>query len=192
MSKSCRLAGIAIAQTRMGKSSKASQFGGNKGIIVRRQDERMILSRREALIMLLSGSAALLATTKVHSVNLPTVRGCLIEYAHLKEFQRSNVNFFQPSEQLITTTGDRMLDRLFGRALVRLSTLFSERPGFGFVDDSGAPNAYATDQTLVRGTWGTVCFGQTLFKNLMDHYDDQGLPVMAVATHEFGHIAQFR
>ena len=152
----------------------------------------MILSRREALIMLLSGSAALLAAPKVHSVNLPTVRGCLIEYAHLKEFQRSNVNFFRPSEQLSTTTGDRMLDKFLGRALVRLSTLFSERPGFGFVDDSGAPNAYATDQTLVRGTWGTVCFGQTLFKNLMDHYGDLGLAVMAVAAHEFGHIAQFR
>ena len=114
-----------------------------------------------------------------------------MEHSHLRDFQRTGVNFFQPGE-LSTTTGNRVLDRSLGRALVRLSELFSERPGFGFVDDFGAPNAYATDQTLVRGTWGTVCFGQTLFSDLMDRYDDQGLAIMAVAAHEFGHIAQFR
>ena len=73
-----------------------------------------------------------------------------------------------------------------------MSELFSEKPGFGFIDDSDGPNAYATTGTLVPGTWGTVCFGQTLFRDLLDRYQDQGLAVMAVAAHEFGHIAQFR
>lgn len=153
---------------------------------------RVSMSRREALAALLGGAAALLAATKAHSVDLPRVRGCLIGHDHLKALQRPGVSFFQLGEQLSTTTGDRLLDRSLGRALVRLSALFSERPGFGFVDDSDAPNAYATDQTLVNGTWGTVCFGQTLFKDLLDRYDDQGFAVMAVAAHEFGHIAQFR
>ena len=156
-----------------------------------KQNEKAIMSRRKALIALLGGSAALLAAPKVDSANLSTVRGCLMEHSHLRDFQRTGVNFFQPGE-LSTTTGDRVLDRSLGRALVRLSELFSERPGFGFVDDFGAPNAYATDETLVRGTWGTVCFGQTLFKDLMGRYDDQGLTILAVAAHEFGHIAQFR
>lgn len=150
------------------------------------------MSRREALAALLGGSTALLAASKAHSVRLSTVRGCLIESAHLRALQRRGGSFFQPGERLITTTGDRVLDRSLGRALVRLSEIFSERPGFGFVDDSDAPNAYATDHTQVRGTWGTVCFGRTLFKDLMDRYQDQGLAVMAVAAHEFGHIAQFR
>ena len=150
------------------------------------------MSRREALAALLGGSVALLAAPKVHSVRLSTVRGCLIESTHLKALGKRGVSFFRPGERLIATTGDHALDRSLGRALVRLSGMFSERPGFGFVDDSDAPNAYATDQTQVPGTWGTVCFGQTLFKDLMDRYQDQGLAVMAVAAHEFGHIAQFR
>ena len=147
---------------------------------------RTRMSRREALAALLGGSTALLAVPKAHSVRLSTVRGCLIETAHLKALQRRGVSFFQPGERLITTTGDRVLDRFLGRALVRLSGIFSERPGFGFVDDSDAPNAYATDHTQVQGTWGTVCFGRTLFRDLMDRYQDQGLAVMAVAAHEFG------
>ena len=150
------------------------------------------MNRREALAALLGGSAALLAASRAHAVRFPDVRGCLIGASHLKTLQSSGVSFFQPGERLITTTGDHVLDRSLGRALVRLSELFSERPGFGFIDDSDAPNAYATDRTQVEGTWGTVCFGQTLFRDLMNRYDDQGLAVMAVVAHEFGHIAQFR
>ena len=153
---------------------------------------RTNMSRREAIAALLGGSAALLVAPKAHSVGLSTAKGCLIESTHLKALGKRGVAFFQPGERLITTTGDHTLDRSLGRALVRLSEMFSERPGFGFIDDSGAPNAYATDQTQVPGTWGTVCFGQALFKDLMDRYQDRGLAVMAVAAHEFGHIAQFR
>ena len=42
------------------------------------------------------------------------------------------------------------------------------------------------------GTWGTVLFGQALFEDLMSRYQDRGVAVLAVAAHEFGHIAQFR
>ena len=153
---------------------------------------RVSMSRREALVALLGGSATLLAVPEARSARLSTARGCLIESTHFTALRRGGVRFFQPGERLIATTGDAALDRVLGRALVRLSVLFSERPGFGFFDDSDGPNAYATDRTQVRGTWGTVFFGQTLFKDLMGRYQDQGLAVMAVAAHEFGHIAQFR
>ena len=150
------------------------------------------MSRREALAALFGGSSALLGASAVNAARFPVVRGgCLIESSRLAALGRGR-RFFQPGEPLIATTGDRTLDRALGRALVRLSELFSERPGFGFIDDSGGPNAYATDRTQVPGTWGTVCFGQTLFLDLLDRYQDQGLAVMAVAAHEFGHIAQFR
>ena len=150
------------------------------------------MTRRKALAALLGGPATLLAAQESHALRLSTVRGCLLEPAHFRGLRRGGAKFFEPGKRLITTTGDRSLDRNLGRALIRLSELFSERPGFGFVDDSDGANAYATNQTQVRGTWGTVCFGQTLFKDLMERYDDQGLAVMAVAAHEFGHIAQFR
>lgn len=35
-------------------------------------------------------------------------------------------------------------------------------------------------------------FGQTMFHDLLDRYTDQGMAVLAVCAHEFGHIAQFR
>ena len=150
------------------------------------------MSRREALAALLGGSAAMLGASESQAVRFSTVRGCLLDPAQFRRLRRDGVRFFGPGERLITTTGARMLDRSLGRALVRLSELFSERPGFGFADDSDGPNAYATDRTQVPGTWGTVCFGQALFKDLMERYQDKGWAVMAVAAHEFGHIAQFR
>jgi hypothetical protein len=95
-------------------------------------------------------------------------------------------------DQLISTTGDENLDRSLGRALVRLSSIFGERPGFGFIDDRDGPNAYASPETKVPGTWGTVLYGQTLFQDLIRRNSDKGMAVLAVAAHEFGHVAQFR
>ena len=153
---------------------------------------RSFMSRREALAALMSAPACLFPASEANAASLSTVRGCLLESTHMRALGSSGIRFLQPDERLISTTGDRSLDRALGRALVRLSELFSERPGFGFIDDFEGANAYATDQTRVPGTWGTVCFGQNLFRDLMERYQDQGLAVMAVAAHEFGHIAQFR
>jgi hypothetical protein len=93
--------------------------------------------------------------------------------------------------ELAGSTGDPQQDKALGLALVRLSQLFAERPGFGFYDDSDAPNAKADPETGVAGTWGTVLFGTRLFKDLMTRFDDRGVTVLAVTAHEFGHIAQF-
>src|SRR5690606_8445367 len=117
--------------------------------------------------------------------------GCVLQPGDIAIFG-SHTSFHAITDRLISTTGDKDFDRALGRALVRLSALFGERPGFGFVDDSGAPNAYASRETKVSGTWGTVLFGQTLFHELLNRHDDRGIAVLAVAAHEFGHIAQFR
>ena len=150
------------------------------------------MTRREALAALVGGTGTLLAPAKLQSIGFSKTRGCLISSSRVATFQASGVHFFQTGERLTTTTGDRSLDRSLGRALVRLSTLFSERPGFGFIDDSDGPNAYATSETQVQGTWGTVLFGRSLFEDLMQRYQDRGMAVLTVAAHEFGHIAQFR
>ena len=70
--------------------------------------------------------------------------------------------------------------------------MFDETPGFGFYDDSAGPNAIATTERHVRGTWGTVAFGRILFRELLSRFDDQGMAVMTTVAHEFGHIAQYR
>jgi hypothetical protein len=89
-------------------------------------------------------------------------------------------------------TGDPNKDRALGRALVRISQMFEERPSFGFVDDAEQPNAFATDEPgRVPGTWGVVLLGTNLFRQLLDRFDDGGMAVTMVLAHEFGHIAQY-
>jgi hypothetical protein len=90
----------------------------------------------------------------------------------------------------VPTSGDANLDRELGKALVRLSQLFGERPGFGFYDDTKAQNAFASPESRLPGTWGTVLFGKTLFWDLFRGKQDGGMSVLAVLAHEFGHIVQ--
>ena len=119
-------------------------------------------------------------------------RGCIIDRGRGRNFA-SERDFIGSGMQadISETTGDASLDKALGRALVRISQEFGETPGFGFIDDGVNGNAFASPEIVVPGTWGTVMFGRTLFRDLMDRYSD-GIAVIAVAAHEFGHIAQFR
>lgn len=142
---------------------------------------RAIMTRREAMIQL----GAALAPAGLAAAQ--ETRGCLA-----RNLRAAGRSFRSQRLDLVTAgTGDRALDRALGRALVRLSRMFGETPGFGFYDDGGSPNALATNRTYVEGTWGTVAFGTYLFRDLLGRYDDQGMSVMATVAHEFGHIAQF-
>lgn len=153
---------------------------------------KTVMRRREALAVLMGCAMTANTNTWASSHNHSSVKGCLIQVADLRALERSGAAFAQVSEQLVTTTGDQSLDKALGRALVRLADLFGERPGFGFFNDRDGPNAFASPETQVRGTWGTVLFGQVLFQDLMSRYQDQGFAVLAVAAHEFAHVAQFR
>lgn len=150
-----------------------------------------VMTRREVLAAL-AGVSALTRPVPSAAQDFSAVRGCLIRSTQLETALGSAAGFSGLSENLITSTGDPARDRALGRALVRLAGLFGERPGFGFIDDRQGPNAFATPRTQVAGTWGTIMFGRTLFQDLMQRYDDQGIAVLAVAAHEFGHVAQFR
>jgi hypothetical protein len=86
------------------------------------------------------------------------------------------------------SSGNPEMDRFLGRALVRLATSFKVQPGFAFDADR---HAYATPDTLLPGTWGTVVMGRERFAELI-HYPDRGMTVIAVSAHEFGHIHQMR
>jgi hypothetical protein len=150
-------------------------------------------TRREVLLaagMALSGQL-LPRVARSQSYPVHDALGCVLQRP-LEELSSHLYGIASLRQGLIATTGDPAMDRALGRALVRLSTIFGEQPGFGFIDDGGAPNAYASPQTQVQGTWGTAMFGQTMFHDLLDPYTDQGMAVLAVCAHEFGHIAQFR
>lgn len=89
------------------------------------------------------------------------------------------------------TSGDAATDGLLGLALVGLAELFKVNPGFVFYDDADSPNARATDETVIPGTWGTVAMGRGFFGDTM-RLGDKGLSLIAVCAHEFGHIHQMR
>lgn len=94
-------------------------------------------------------------------------------------------------DTMIPSSGDKGLDQALGMALVRLTQVFEERPGFAFYDDASSPNAYATSDTRVHGTWGTVLFGRSMFRSLLHKSDDNGIVVIAIMAHEMSHIVQF-
>jgi hypothetical protein len=43
----------------------------------------------------------------------------------------------------------------------------------------------------VAGTHGTVLFGLTLYRDILGSFNDAGMAVVAVCSHEFAHIYQF-
>lgn len=92
---------------------------------------------------------------------------------------------------LIRSTGNPTMDVSLDGALKKLADCFNVGPGFGFYDDAGAPNAWASAKTIIPGTNGTVAFGQSYYRKWMD-YDPTGISVIATCAHEFGHIMQFQ
>jgi hypothetical protein len=92
------------------------------------------------------------------------------------------------------TSGNSDLDRSINAELFHLSERFKILPGFGFFDE-GRPNqanAFATVETYVSGTNGTVVFGKYLLGKEMASSDYGGLAVAGIMAHEFAHIFQFQ
>ncbi|MGH6912544.1 MAG: hypothetical protein ACREH3_02425 [Geminicoccales bacterium] len=96
-----------------------------------------------------------------------------------------------PEERTLDSSGDEVLDRALGRALVHISQEFDVYPGFSFYDDEGAPNARATPFTLLDDGIGTVLFGINLLHTQLDAHPDGDIAVLGICAHEFGHIVQF-
>ena len=96
-----------------------------------------------------------------------------------------------PEERTLETSGDDVLDRALGRALVHISQEFDVYPGFSFYDDYDEPNAIAAPFTLLEDTTGTVLFGINLLHAQLDAHPDGDIAVLGICAHEFGHIVQF-
>ncbi len=132
----------------------------------------------------------------------PTLRGCTLTEEEFRELIgddeatfRSSMVFVMDDGTLVSdTSGDPRLDAAFGQLLADLATRVQVRPGFGFFDDRGSPNAFATTYTLMPNTQGTVVIGTTLMNDYLRNpeFRQHGdLLLMAVCAHEFGHIKQY-
>ena len=89
------------------------------------------------------------------------------------------------------TTGNAQVDLMLDRAIKRLADTFDVYPGFAFFDDTGAPNAWATSDSLIPGRTYTVLFGENYYRKWIS-YDPSGISVLTVIAHEFGHIMQYK
>lgn len=92
---------------------------------------------------------------------------------------------------VVTTSGNRDLDAALGVLLVNMSGFFDVRPEFGFIDETGGPNAFASRRSLNGYPDGTVAFGRRLLQIEM-RKPGGDFSVMAICAHEFGHVRQFR
>jgi hypothetical protein len=87
-------------------------------------------------------------------------------------------------------SGNRNLDRALIAEVRKLDKAFGINPGYRFLRDGNRPNAYATPETQVSGTAGTILVGLTLMNNeLATEYG--GAAVAGIAAHEGAHILQF-
>lgn len=95
--------------------------------------------------------------------------------------------------RLFPSSGNPQLDFAHAQVLEHISGLFRVRPGALFLDDSAAPNAFATPDVLVQGmNDGTVIFGVTLISHQLMADGGLGHAMPAIMAHEFGHIMQFQ
>jgi hypothetical protein len=100
--------------------------------------------------------------------------------------------FASGSEQLEPRSGNRELDRALARSLAKIARMFDVLPAFGFYDDGNAPNARATDQVMAGNADGTVLFGLSFLRNLLQGPYRPDASIVAVCAHEFGHILSYK
>jgi hypothetical protein len=87
-------------------------------------------------------------------------------------------------------SGNRQLDNALIAEVKKVDQTFQINPGYRFLRDGNQPNAYASPETQVSGTKGTVLFGLTLLGNeLQTEYG--GAAIAGIAAHEGAHIVQF-
>lgn len=92
---------------------------------------------------------------------------------------------------LLTTSGNSELDRSLNLELSHVADSLNVLPGFGFYDDSDGKNAFATRETVLPNTRGTVVFGKRLLSDELTKHAWGGLAVAGVMAHEFAHIYQY-
>ena len=95
-----------------------------------------------------------------------------------------------PLSDTTSRSGNPQLDKALIAEVKKLDSVFGINPGYRFLRDGGRPNAYATPESHVDGTAGTIVFGLTLMNNeLRTEYG--GAAIAGIAAHEGGHIIQF-
>jgi len=109
------------------------------------------------------------------------VEGCMLSGA--------SANLMLNTGKLSQSSGNQKVDIGSRNEYNIVSRWTGLKPGFAFFDDSDAPNAMATTQSILGGNHGTILYGKTLLSREMA---TSGSPAASmIFMHEFAHIIEF-
>lgn len=157
----------------------------------------MSLSRREVVLRGLLTIAWGCAATCPCSANVNNARsfGCYVANDEAPAFFKLTETaqaFSFGTEDIEPRSGNRQLDRALAQTLARLAKTFDVLPGFAYYRDNDRPNALATPSALLKRTDGTVLFGLSMLRLLLDRPEHPDASIVAVCAHEFGHIVGYK
>lgn len=128
--------------------------------------------RRRDFIRYGIGIAGACACGVSNAFSLSSVRGCCLRNGALDGVIAENgAKTFSLSDPMISTSGDRKFDEALGRQLVKMASLFDVYPGFGYMQDASGENAFASPETHIANTQGTVLFGLNLLRKTLEMGD---------------------
>lgn len=147
-------------------------------------------TRRE---MLLGGALQLVFTTTGGAcAHAAQTRGCIMPSGRAAGAMRGARRLAFKTDETASSSGDRDFDRALAHTLAFISDRFDVLPGFAFLQDGTAPNAYATEAKLLSRDDGSVLFGLKLLSDTLKSQEHPDAQVAAICAHEFGHICQFK
>ena len=117
----------------------------------------------------------------------PHSPGCL-----LAEADNAQVFARVAQKDVIVHSEDGAFDRRLANVLATLSDLFGILPGFGYYDDSGSRNAFASREAGLGRSDGSVLMGINFLASLRELAEYPEVAIAGVCAHEFGHVLQFR
>jgi hypothetical protein len=154
-----------------------------------------MITRRETALggLLTIVCCSIGCSCRAHAASRQRTFGCLLpddEANRLLATSTEQQMFVTGNEPILASSGDREFDYALAQTLSHITDTFRVLPGFGYFDDSEAPNAYATGIARMARADGTVLFGQRLLKATLAKPEHPDAAVAAICAHEFGHILQ--
>lgn len=137
-------------------------------------------TRRE---FLKTGAAVVAATGTALAGGTAFSNPPLPSYCSLSGYPLHNIH-------TMASSGNRNLDRALIAELRRIISIIPVDPGFRYITDN-PPNAFATVESMVRGTRGTVLLGVNLVREEIESSNYGGVAVAGICAHECAHIYQF-
>lgn len=154
-----------------------------------------LIKRRQLLQYGASGAAftSLISPNFVRATKAGTglpMAGCCLMHGGESLVSQSRLSRIDNSSANVDKSGNPRLDRSLGYLLADLASKFKVRPGFGYFDDRGSPNALALPDSRLSASTGTVLFGREMMSTHINNANGD-MFIMGICAHEFAHIVQF-